>query len=201
MRDILRSALALTATATLAAATTAQAAPMRYTFYDCGAFADCSTETPTVMAQFRTSGVIQAPAVPPAGSISAAAAIAVDEVFAGAWDELGIASFNINGFIGSQFVLFNFEPENGRDFAPVMAFGAAFAEALRLNWTEGTYTGLGYVNCFNIRCTSQTTIRGFAKLTAEIWTGDTGSVPVPGTLGLALAALGLAAGLRRPRAA
>lgn len=201
MKTFRQAAIALTAT--LAAASAVQAAPMRYTFYDCGGYADCRTETPTVMAQFTTRGVIQAPAVPPAGTFTPAEEIPVERKLAGDWDDLGISTFNANGAIGSLFLLFNFDAANDRAFSPVMAFGAAFPQALRLVWSEGTYMGLAYVNCYNVSCTSQTPIRGYAKLMAEIWTDDTttGTVPEPGALGLALAALGLAAGLGRRRAA
>ena len=186
--------------AALAPLAAAQAAPMRYTFYDCGAAIDCSGEQ-TVLMQFTTSGVMQAPAVPPAGTWTQAESVDVTGKLAGDWDALGIATFNTNNAIGGMFIVNNLDAANDREFGPVMAIGAAVRSALRLDWGVGSYLGLGYVNCYNLDCSRQTTIRGYAKLMAEIWTDDsTGTVPEPGALGLALAALGLGALARKRRA-
>lgn len=192
MKVLGRIALATASLLVQAAIPGAQAAPMRYTFYDCGAYADCRTEPPTVLTQFTTRGVIEAPAVPPAGNFTPAEAIEVEDLLAGTFDELGISAFNTNGSIGSLFIFFNLLPENGRAVAPVMTIGAAFQQALRLKWSEGTYTGLALANCYNVSCTVQTPIRGFAKLVAEIDVPPPHTVPEPGAL--ALAALALAVG-------
>lgn len=88
-------------------------------------------------------------------------------------------------------------PDNGRLVAPVMTIGAVFPQALRLNWIEGTYTGLGLAECLNVSCTVQTPIRGYVKLLAEIAATPPGTVPEPGALALAALALGLGGAARR----
>lgn len=180
----------------------ALAGPLRYTFYDCGGDFDCSSPAPTVLTQFTTDGMIIAPPVPPPGTLTDRSAVDVLQQLEGAFEGLSMVSLNLNGAIGSIFVLDNLDAANGREFAPVMAFGAAVRSALHMNWGIGTYAGLAYVNCFNLRCSTQTTIRGYAQLVVDPWEPDTANtVPEPHGLALTLAALGLggAALLRRPR--
>lgn len=198
MKRIFHLTLAMASLLAPAALTSAHAAPMRYTFYDCGTNADCVTQPPTVLTQFTTSGVIEAPAVPPAGNITQVQEVPVDDVLAGDFDELGIFTFNTNGRIGSMFVFYGLVPANGREVTPVSAIASAFTQSLTLNWVEGTYTGLATANCFNVRCTQQTTIRGFVKLVAEIDDGTPpGTLPEPSALALAGLALGLGFATRR----
>lgn len=182
----------------------ALAEPLRYTFYDCGGDIGCSSPAPTVLAQFATDGMISAPPVPPPGTLTDRAAVDVLRQLDGAFDELSMVALNLNGVIGSLFVFDNLEAANGREFAPVMAFGAVIRSALHLQWSRGTYTGLAYVNCFTLNCSTQTTIRGYAQLVVDPWEPETpNTVPEPHGLALTLAALGLGgvALRRRPRGA
>lgn len=180
-----------------AAIAVAQAAPMRYTFYDCGTDITCTSQAPTVLTQFTTPDVILAPPVPPAGTLSSIERVDVDDVLAGSFDALGIFTANTNNRIGSFFVFNGLEPANDQLVTPVSAIGAATVAALNLNWLQGSYLGLGLVNCFNALCSQQTTIRAYVKLVAELDVPDVAAVPAPGALGLAGLALGLCFTTRR----
>lgn len=199
MKAIRTFLLALAALAAQAGLSTAQAAPLRFTFYDCGAYADCKTTPPTVLAQFVTPGTVMAPAVPPAGTRTPAEAVNVQQQLAGSWDDLGLITFNQNGFIGSQFLFENLQGASGQTYSPVMSIAPAFVQALELVWDLGTYTGLGVVNCYNVNCSITTTIRAYSMLVVDRWTPNTNTVPEPQGAALALAALALAAAATRRR--
>lgn len=191
MRVVRAFVFALASLAALASSSGARADPVRFTFYDCGGSADCSNGTSTVLAQFVTSGPLLAPAVPAPGTLSAAAPIDVMQVLAGSWDSVGLVSFNVGGFIGSEFVFQSLLPANGHDYGALIAFGAATAQALRLQWDVGTYNGFGVVQCLNSGCTQTTTIRAFGQLVVDPWEQAL-PLPEPASVPLVLAALALA---------
>lgn len=180
--------LVLTSIAGLAATGTASAGLIRNTFYDCGTDITCTAAPPSVIVQFSTDAYLRAPAVPPAGTWTAPQVVDVQQQLAGSFSGLGISTFNTNNAIGGLFVFNNLTADNGVPFAPVMAFGAATRAALRLDWMTGTYLGLGYVNCFNVDCSQQTTIRGYSKLVVDL-VPDDNRIPEPQSLALVLAAL------------
>lgn len=185
-----RVALAFGALALLSMAPAAQAGPLRFTFYDCGASVACAADTSTVMAQFVLDGALAAPAVPPAGSFSPAAAVPVTQVLAGAWSGLEIQTFNTNNVIGSMFLFHDLLGANGKDYGGLITVAAASLAGLQLNWSEGVYTNLGWAACYTANCSTQTTIRGFEKLVVDAFT-PTATVPEPAMPALVAAALAL----------
>lgn len=198
---VLHPLLLVLALAGWSGADTASAAPVRNTFYDCGADITCADGVPSVLMQFITSDFMVAPAVPPAGTFTPASWVDVTQQVVGSFDALGISTFNTNNAIGGLFVVNNLIAANGRQFSQVMAIGAATRSALRLDWYEGSYLGLGYVNCFNLSCSQQTTIRGYTKLVVERVLPDDNRLPEPQSLALVLAALAAGVGVRARRGA
>lgn len=192
--------LVLTAVAGLAGAGTASAGLVRNTFYDCGVDITCAS-TAGVIVQFVSSDFMRSPAVPPAGSFSPIEAVDVLQQLAGSFDAFGISTFNTNNAIGGLFVANHLIAANGLSFAPVMAIAAATRAALRLDWLEGTYLGLGYVNCFNASCSAQSRILGFTKFVVELVPTDGNTVPEPQSVALVLAALAAGVVVRRQRGA
>lgn len=183
----------------LAGVGTAAAAPVRNTFYDCGLDISCTAAPPSVLLQFTTDDILRAPAVPPAGTYTDIDPVDVLQRLEGSFAAFGISTFNTNNAIGGLFVVNELVAANGRTFSPVMAFGAATRAALRLDWSEGSYFDLAYVNCFNASCSSQTRILGFAKLVVEQVQTNEGRLPEPQSLALVLGALAVGAGVRARR--
>jgi hypothetical protein len=192
--------LVLTAVAGLTGAGTASAGLVRNTFYDCGVDITCAS-TAGVIVQFVSDDFMRAPAVPPAGQFTPRDPVNVTQQLAGSFSALSIETFNTNNAIGGLFIFDNLAAANGLTFSPVMAIGAATRAALRLDWLEGTYLGLGYVNCFNVSCSAQTAIRGFSKLVVDVVQTGGNTVPEPQSLALVLAALAAGVGVRRQRRA
>jgi len=171
--------------------TPANAGPLRVSFYDCGAYVDCKTEAPTLMAQFVTDSPLQVPNVPPAGSVSSAEAVPITQVLAGAWSGVGIQSFNLNGYLGSSFLFFDLFAADGFQGGQASMVAAGVAEALRLTWTEGTYLGFGRVRCYTLSCSVTTPILSYEKIVIDAWTEPPVTVPEPGALPLVAVALAL----------
>lgn len=191
--------LVLASIAGLAGAGAASAAPVRNTFYDCGSDISCANATLSVIVQFTTDDILVAPQVPPPGQFTSREPVPVTQRLAGGFDELSLETFNINNAIGGLFVFDNLEAANGLAFSPVMAIAPATRTALHLVWQEGSYLGLGYVNCFNTSCSAQSRILGFTKLVVERADTHSNTVPEPQSLALVLGALAAGWGVRARR--
>ncbi len=184
----------IAAGALLAALPAAQAGPLRVTVLDCGLASDCSGPLTRVTAfDTDTPLSVAAPAPLAANEVE----LAVSQVLAGGFDLVRLVSFNVAGNIGSSFYFDNLVGEDGTPYSPLVLVGPWQASGLRLDWTVGSFGGLGRATCLNAACTATTTIQSFIRL--DIAEAPVGTVPEPMSAWLALGALGAAAVAGRRR--